>query len=176
MSSHWSSVASWWGSHKVVVSHKKGRQSVFATQSLGSSKCLYDWSSRLSNVITIGCHGRTKFMKGVTWVKKLYKFVTCHHFWSPKTSTWQSCILQHSDTHSYTTNYSPTILAFTPPSPLCLGPPIICQWSGVAPSCRENYPLICSWNIIEKNLVSTVVAPTRPCWRESCCSIQKPIP
>jgi hypothetical protein len=67
------------GSHKVVVSRKRGHHSVFT---IGLHSC--------QNVVTIGHQGRTKVVIG-SHVKKLCKF-TCHQFGLPKTSMWQSCL------------------------------------------------------------------------------------
>jgi hypothetical protein len=53
-----------WGSHKVVVSRKKGRQSVFPISHQGRQSVFTIGLPGRQNVVTIGRQGCTKVVKG----------------------------------------------------------------------------------------------------------------
>ena len=80
-----------WDSHKVVVSRKRGCQSVFTSSHWGSQSVFAIGLQGCQNVVTIGRHGRPKVVKG-SHSRKIAEVITCGQFGSPTTSTWQSCL------------------------------------------------------------------------------------
>jgi hypothetical protein len=60
-------------SHKVIVSHKRGHQSVFTISHQGHQSVFTIGLSGRQNVVTIGCHGHTKAMTDSHMSQKLHK-------------------------------------------------------------------------------------------------------
>jgi hypothetical protein len=74
------------GSHKEVMSRKRGHQSVFISSHRGRQSVFTIGLQGRQNVITICRHGHTKVVKGNHTSQKIAEVVTCGQFGLPKTS------------------------------------------------------------------------------------------
>ena len=92
MLSHGSSVKSCGVVNKVVMSCKRGHQSVFTISCRGCLSVFNIGLQGRQNVVTIDHQGHTKVVKGSHMSQKIAQVVTRRQFGSPKTTTWQSCL------------------------------------------------------------------------------------